>query len=119
ARRISGELVSADFIHRSGQFRSAETGELLDFTLTPYGSVNYLNAEADLRDVPLGTVFAFFLNQDAKGGFTRLARMKDQVTLDVTGKTSTETQIQATEQQRKKFIEFNKKRGLPGWVDKT
>src|SRR5438309_1369281 len=53
--RVSGELVSADFIHRTGQFRMSKTGELLDFTMPAYGAINYLNAEADLRDVPLGT----------------------------------------------------------------
>src|SRR6476660_6745321 len=81
-RRISGELVSADFIHRTGQFRTSKTGELVDFTMPPYGAVNYLNAEADLRDVPLATFFLFFLNQDPQGGFTRLATMQDQFTMD-------------------------------------
>ncbi len=74
--------MSVDFIHRTGQFRATQTGELVDFTMPPYGAVNYLNAEADLRDVPLGTFFLFFLNQDAHGGFTRLAAMLDQYTID-------------------------------------
>ncbi len=82
-RRISGELVSADFVHRTGQFRMSKTGELVDFTMPPYGAINYLNAEADLRDVPLGTFFLFFLNQDSRGGFTRLATMQDQFTMDM------------------------------------
>ena len=81
-RRISGELVSADFVHRTGQFRMSKTGELVDFSMPPYGAINYLNAESDLRDVPLGTFFLFFLNQDAAGGFTRLATMQDQFTMD-------------------------------------
>ncbi|MEO6785443.1 MAG: hypothetical protein ABI318_04855 [Chthoniobacteraceae bacterium] len=197
-RRISGELVSADFIHRTGQFRASRTGELMDFTMPPYGAINYLNAEAELRDVPLGTFFLFFLNQDAHGNFTRLATMQDQFTMDaghsfsyrldeaklgegkllttkhsipkkqddlgkkellvnaetrvwrgdkqvkledlkpgdellfnITGKTAespgvctdiwagTETHTLATETQRKKFVEFTKRRGLPGWVDRT
>ncbi len=197
-RRISGELVTTDFIHRTGQFRTSKAGELVDFTMPPYGAVNYLNAEADLRDVPLGTFFLFFLNQDKHGGFTRLATMQDQFTMDaghsfsyrldeaklaegkllttkqslpknqpdlgkkellvkdetrvwkgdqqvkltdlaageqllfnITGKTAdypgwctdiwvgAETHKLATEQQRKKFAEFTKRRGLPGWVDKT
>jgi hypothetical protein len=80
--RVSGELVSADFIHRSGQFRMTKTGELVDFSLPPYGAVNYLNAEADLRDVPLGTFFLFFLNQSPQGEFARLATMQDQFTMD-------------------------------------
>jgi hypothetical protein len=81
-RRISGELVSADYIHRTGQFRASKSGELMDFTMPPYGAVNYLNTEADLRDVPLGTFFLFFLNQDEDGNFTRLATMQDQYTMD-------------------------------------
>lgn len=81
-RRISGELVSADFVHRKGQFRMSKTGELVDFTMPPYGAINYLNSEADLRDIPLGTFFLFFLNQDPQGGFTRLATMQDQFTMD-------------------------------------
>ncbi len=81
-RRISGELESADFILRRGQFRVTKTGELVDFTMPPYAYISYLNAEADLRDVPLGTPFLFFLNQDAEGGFTRLATMQEQYTMD-------------------------------------
>ena len=80
--RVGGELVEADFIHRTGQFRMNRTGELVTFTLPPYGNVYYLNAEADLRDVPLGTYFLFFLNRDEKGAFTRLATMQDQYTMD-------------------------------------
>ena len=80
--RVSGELVQADFIHRTGQFRTTKTGELVDFTMPPFGSIGFLNAEADLRDVPLGTYFLFFLNQDAHGKFTRLATMEDQFTMD-------------------------------------
>jgi hypothetical protein len=80
-RRISGELVSADFIHRTGQFRT-RTGELVDFSMPPYGSIGYLNAEADLRDVPLGTFCLFFLNQDDKGNFTRLATSRDEFSID-------------------------------------
>jgi hypothetical protein len=81
--RVSGELVSADYIHRTGQFRMSKTGEIVDFTMPSYGAINYLNAEADLRDVPLGTFFLFFLNQDEHGGFTRLATMQDQYTMDM------------------------------------
>jgi hypothetical protein len=197
-RRISGELVSADFIHRTGQFRTSKTGELMDFTMPPYGAINYLNAEADLRDVPLGTFFLFFLNQDANGRFTRLATMQDQFTMDaghsfsyrldevklgegkllttkhsipkklddlgkkelivtketrvwkgdeqvkleelkpgdellynLTGKTAdnagrctdiwigTDTHKLTTETQQKKFNDFTKDRGVPGWIEKT
>jgi hypothetical protein len=55
----------------------------------------------------------------------------DELLFNITGKTATspgictdiwvdtETHTLATEAQRKKFIEFTKRRGLPGWVDKT
>ena len=82
ARRISGELVQADFIHRTGQFRTSENGELVDFSMPPYGAIRYLNAEADLRDVPLGTDCLFFLNQGPSGKFTRLALMQDRFSID-------------------------------------
>jgi len=79
--RVGGELVAADYIHRSGVMRMDGTGELVPFTLPPYGSVYYLNAEADLRDVPIGTFFLFFLNQDAQGAFSALATMQDEYTM--------------------------------------
>jgi len=79
--RVGGELVEADFIHRRGQFRATATGEILDFTLPSYGSVYYLGAEGDLRDVPLGTYCLFFLYQDASGAFTQAATLKDEYTL--------------------------------------
>jgi hypothetical protein len=79
--RVGGELVEADFIHRAGQFRRSDTGELVDFTLPAFGSVSYLNAEADLRDVPLGTYMVFFLYQDEKGAFTKAASIQDEYTM--------------------------------------
>jgi len=81
-RRISGTLISADYIHRTGQFRTSKTGEIVDFTMPPYASVHYLLSEADLRDVPLGTDYLFFLNDDGHGHFTRLATMQEQFTMD-------------------------------------
>ncbi len=197
-QRISGELVQADFVHRTGQFRMSKTGELMDFAMPPYGAIDYLNASADLRDVPLGTFFLYFLNQDKDGRFTRLATMQDQFTMDashafsyrldevklsegkllttkhsipkkqddlgkkellvtsetrvwkgdqqvkladlkpgdellynLTGKTAdkpgrctdvwigADTHRLTAETQRKKFAEFTKVRGVPGWIDKT
>jgi hypothetical protein len=81
-RRINGQLISADFIHRTGQFRMSKTGEVVDFVMPPYASIHYLMAEADLRDVPLGTDFLFFLNDDGHGHFTRLATMQEQFSID-------------------------------------
>jgi len=79
--RVGGELVEADYIHRSGVFRTNGTGELVNFTLPPFGSIYYLNAEADLRDVPMGTCFLFFLCQDDKGNFTQAVTMQDEYTM--------------------------------------
>jgi hypothetical protein len=197
-RRISGELVTLDFIHRIGQFRTSKSGELVDFTMPPYGNMMYLNAEADLRDMPLGTYCLFFLNQDSPGNFTRLATLRDEYSIDaghsfsyrldeirlsegklltikqsiakrqpdlgkrellvsdqtrvwkgdkqlklsdlvvgddllfnLTGKSGespgrctdiwvgADTHKLVTEQHRKKFAEFIKKRGIPGWIDQT
>ena len=197
-RRISGTLISADFIHRTGQFRTSKTGEVVEFFMPPYASIHYLKAEADLRDVPLGTDFLFFLNDDGHGHFTRLATMQEQFSIDaghsfsyrldearlgegkllttkqsipkkiedagkaelhvnaatrvwnddqqikledlkpgdellynLSGRTAAspgvcteiwvgaETHQKVTGQQSAKFAEFIKRRGLPGWIDKT
>jgi hypothetical protein len=79
--RVGGEVVEMDYIHRSGVFRANGSGELVNFTLPPFGTVWYLNAEADLRDVPLGTYFLFFLHQDENGAFTKAATMEDEYTM--------------------------------------
>ncbi len=104
AKRIKGELVSADFIHRSGQFRS-DKGELMEFSLLPYGVMKYRGAESDLRDVPLGTRLDFLLLPDADGKLTRLLTTEDGQSPDP--------------EQLNKFREFTEKRGVAGWVDKT
>lgn len=78
--RISGELVKVDALHRTGQFRTDQSGELVDFTMPPFGSVLYLNAESDLRDLPLGMHFIFYLYQDEKGAFTRAGVIVDEFT---------------------------------------
>lgn len=195
-RRIGGELVSVDYYLRKGTFRVSKTGELVNFTMGPYAYVTYLNAEADLRDVPLGIQYLFFLNQDPHGQFTILATMQepyssdmghgftyrldelkldegrlltsqhkkdgpdlgkrelhvkpetrvwkgeqqvkladlaagDELLFNLTGHygddpgwctdvyVGAETHQLTTERQQKRFIESQKKRGLPGWVDKT
>ena len=76
--RVTGDLVEADFIHRTGRFRAAGTGELVDFTLLPSATVLSLDAEGDLRDVPLGTTCQFSLYQDERGGFTKVAAVYDE-----------------------------------------
>ena len=79
--RLGGELLKVDFIHRTGLFRTDRSGELVDFTLLPFASAIYLNAYADLRDVPSGTHMVFFLYQDDKGAFTRVANLIDDYSL--------------------------------------
>ena len=103
-QRVSGELVEADFIHRAGQFRTEGTGELVDFTLTPYAVVRYRHAEADLRDIPLGTRCEFALYRDNK-----VAALQAESDADAA----------ATEEQRKKHKAFLKTRGLAAWIDRV
>jgi hypothetical protein len=79
--RVGGELIAADYIHRTGTFRIDHSGELVDFTMPPFGAVYYLNFEADLRDVPLRTYYLFFLHQDGKGAFTVVSNMEDEYTM--------------------------------------
>jgi hypothetical protein len=79
--RVGGTLVAADFIHRTGQFRTDGRGELVNFSLPSFGTVLYLNTEGDFRDVPLGTHFSFALYQDEQGQATRAATMEDDFTV--------------------------------------
>ena len=104
-RRVAGELVEADFIHRRGVFRTEGTGVLVEFTLPPWGVVSYLNTEADLRDVPLGTRCGFALLPEGK-----VAAMLDE---------AAPRDDAATERQRKKHVAFLKERGLPALIDKV
>src|SRR5436190_10918624 len=108
-QRVNGELVEADFIHRTGQFRKDGTGELVDFTLTPYAAVRYRNAEADLRDIPLGTRCEFFLYKDEQGTFSIAAALRGE----------NEADAAAAEEQRKRHNVFLKARGLAAWIDRV
>lgn len=99
AKRIHGELVSADFIHRSGQFRT-EKGELMDFTMPPYAIMKYRGAEADMREVPLGAKMDSLMLPDGKLLTTDDGQKPDP-------------------EQQKKFREFTEKRGVAGWITKT
>ena len=103
-RRVSGELVEADFVHRAGEFRMEGSGELVDFTLTPFAVVRYRNAEADLRDIPLGTRCEFFLYAENK-----VAGVQAEASADAA----------ASEEQRKKHNAFLKARGLAAWIDRV
>lgn len=103
-KRMRGQLLSADFIHRSGTFR-AEDGTLTTFALIPSGIMRYHGSEADMREVPLGTHLTFLLHRDAAGNPTRLI--------------STEDDQSADPAQRQRFIDFTKARGVAGIIDKT
>ncbi len=104
AKRVRGELVSADFIHRTGEFRTA-AGKLISFRMPPYAVFQYRGVEADLRDVPLGTELEFLLMPDENGQPTQLIATKHGDTAD--------------QEFRNRFIEFTKARGLAGWIDQT
>ena len=75
---VAGALLSVDEHGRSGRFRADRTGDLVDFTMPPFGTVSYLDAEADLRDIPPGTRCRFALHQDDRGAFTRAAVISDE-----------------------------------------
>ena len=104
AKRIHGELVSVDFILRKGEFR-ADDGKLMPFSMPPYAIMKYKGAEADLREVPLGTKMTFLMLTDAEGKLTRLVTTDDGQPADAA--------------QLKKFRDFTEKRGIAGWIDKT
>ena len=79
---MGGELVEMDYIHRRGVFHALDgTGELVNFSLPPFGSVWSLNAEVELREAPLGTYYLFFFHQDETGAFTQVATMEDEYTM--------------------------------------
>jgi hypothetical protein len=111
-REVGGVLVEADYIHRSGVFRRDGDGVLVSFMLPPFGSVSYLDAEADLRDVPLETHFQFRLYPDEKGLLNQAAKMEDDAS-------RTHTPTPATEAQRKRHFAFLKARGVPAWIDRV
>ena len=104
-----GTLTEADFIHRTGQLRTVDAGALVEFALTPFARVRYLNAEADLRDVPLGTVCEMVLLEDARGRLNQAVALQAQ----------TAAEPAATEEQRKKHNAFLKARGLAAWIDRV
>jgi len=99
AKRIPGELVCVDFVHRSGQFRT-EKGELMDFTMPPYAIMKHRGAESDLRDVPLGSNMDFLMLPGSKLLTTDDGQKPDP-------------------EQQKRFREFTEKRGVAGWITKT
>ncbi|MEO6741699.1 MAG: hypothetical protein ABIP20_15750, partial [Chthoniobacteraceae bacterium] len=75
---VFGELVKVDAARHAGQFRAERTGEVVDFTIIPEGAVKYLNAAAELEDIPPGTRCRFHLFQDEKGKFTKASLVSDE-----------------------------------------
>lgn len=105
-KRVKGQLISSDYVHRSGLIL-AEDGTLLPFSMPPYGMVRMRGTEADLREVPLGSAFTFVLLPDAEGQLTQLVTTED----GHSGPPDADL--------RNRFIEFTKARGIAGWIDKT
>lgn len=103
-KSVTGELISADFIHRTGQIRTSD-GHLVRFTMPPCAIFQYRGAESDLRDVPLGTRMEYLMLPDEDGGLTRLIATKHGQAPD--------------DAQRQKFVAFTQARGLAGRVDGT
>ena len=58
--QVWGELVTIDAAHRSGRCRIDVTGKLINFSLPPFGSILYHNAEAELEDIALRGCVACF-----------------------------------------------------------
>ena len=98
---VLGELTQVDPGNRAGQFRTDQTGQVVHFSLIPQGaarhkntnksddngparfddvsaSVRYLNADAKLSEIPLGTRCRFHLYQDDHGAFTRASLVNDE-----------------------------------------
>jgi hypothetical protein len=107
-RSVRGELTSVDFIHRTGSLRTTE-GKLLRFSMPPFGIVSYLGTESDLRDVPLGDELEFLLLPDEEGELSRLVGTKD----------GDKDNSKLDADQRKRFVDFTKDRGLAGWIEST
>ena len=101
---VTGELIEADFIHRSGVLRTEGTGVLVEFTLPPCATISYLNTDADLRDVPLGTRGVFSVMPGGAVAFIKAGAATDEA---------------ATERQRQKHKAFLKDRGLPALIEKV
>jgi hypothetical protein len=78
--RVLGELVKVDAEKRIGQFRTDRTGDTVNFTLVPGGTVRFLNASASLADLPPGTRCCFQLYQDESGAFTQAWVVSDDFT---------------------------------------
>jgi hypothetical protein len=81
-RHVVGVLEEVDFIHRTGRFRNVQRDGLTDFVLLPFAAISVRNAEADLRDLPLGSAYHFTLQRDADGRFTRVVSLRDRFTVD-------------------------------------
>ncbi|HEX3135578.1 MAG TPA: hypothetical protein VHX44_18595, partial [Planctomycetota bacterium] len=81
AKSVDGSLVEADVIHRRGIFREDGSGTLRTFTMPANGVVARLGADADLRDIPLGTHGRFYLLPDQSGALVRLAALHDDSSL--------------------------------------
>jgi hypothetical protein len=83
AQRVSGELTRVDAFRRAGELRVDGSGESREFVLLPFGNAAYLGAEADLRELPIGTHVTVLLYADQKGRPTRASNVLDDFSLSV------------------------------------
>ncbi len=104
ASSVRGELVSANFIHRTGELRTP-AGKLMSFAMPPYAIMTYEGVPADLRDVPLGTEMEFLFLPDEDGALTQLVATRHGQAPSPEG--------------RQEFIAFTKARGVAGWINHT
>src|SRR5579872_2275008 len=81
AQRVSGELTRIDAFRRSGELRVDGSGESREFALLPFGNAAYLGAEADLRELPIGTHVTVLLYADQKGQPTRASNLLDDFSM--------------------------------------
>lgn len=104
AKELKGELVSANYYLRLGQFRSVD-GSIHDFKLMPSTQLMYKGYNADLRHIPLGTMLNFHYHFDKNYQLKRVLQAIDN---------------QATDKSRlNKMVSFKKFRGTLGIITKV
>ena len=79
---VAAVLEQVDFIHRTGRCRICPAGEIVAFDLAPDAVVETVGADADLRDLPLGTAFEFTLERGADGRRDRATVIRDRFSVD-------------------------------------
>jgi len=78
-RRPWGELVSIDLATRTGTFRSEGDDKIMPFTVMPHAELLHHAAFGDLTDYRVGERAIFRLHPDAKGEWTLLTYIQDEL----------------------------------------